>query len=123
MARVTGGVVRAAGLGSWGRGQGCGTQGLWGVARVTGGVVRAVGLGLGAWSGRWDSEAGGVAGGRRGASRCARRAWIVAPAGNGSAAGAAAVPVPEAGAGPGMAVPFVEDWDLVQTLGEGAYGE
>lgn len=22
-----------------------------------------------------------------------------------------------------MAVPFVEDWDLVQTLGEGAYGE
>ncbi|XP_010006393.1 PREDICTED: serine/threonine-protein kinase Chk1 [Chaetura pelagica] len=24
---------------------------------------------------------------------------------------------------PGMAVPFVEDWDLVQTLGEGAYGE
>lgn len=23
----------------------------------------------------------------------------------------------------GMAVPFVEDWDLVQTLGEGAYGE
>lgn len=22
-----------------------------------------------------------------------------------------------------MAVPFVQDWDLVQTLGEGAYGE
>lgn len=22
-----------------------------------------------------------------------------------------------------MAVPFVQDWDLIQTLGEGAYGE
>lgn len=22
-----------------------------------------------------------------------------------------------------MAVPFVKDWDIVQTLGEGAYGE
>ncbi len=22
-----------------------------------------------------------------------------------------------------MAVPFVKDWDVVQTLGEGAYGE
>lgn len=22
-----------------------------------------------------------------------------------------------------MAVPFVQDWDIVQTLGEGAYGE
>lgn len=22
-----------------------------------------------------------------------------------------------------MAVPFVQDWDVVQTLGEGAYGE
>lgn len=30
---------------------------------------------------------------------------------------------PRAGPGLEMAVPFVEDWDLVQTLGEGAYGE
>lgn len=48
-----------------------------------------------------------------------------ARAGRGGAGGAGGNGA-RGGAGPGpMAgpVPFVEDWDLVQTLGEGAYGE
>ncbi|OWK17561.1 CHEK1 [Cervus elaphus hippelaphus] len=40
--------------------------------------------------------------------------WIPVVAGKGR---------PAAGLSGVMAVPFVEDWDLVQTLGEGAYGE
>lgn len=68
----------------------------------------------------------GAGGGRGLAAVCARRAGRgVAPAGKGSVAGAGSAPGPEPGPLPvaGMAVPFVEDWDLVQTLGEGAYGE
>lgn len=80
-----------------------------------------------AWSGRgfqvraWPARRGGRGlsharagrGGARGSGGKRRRGRSCAGPGPGS----------RPGAGPGMAVPFVEDWDLVQTLGEGAYGE